>query len=288
MAEEKKNEVATTTQGGTAVIKKDRTIAGMLASPETSWGRELSKILPSSKDVARFMACALAQLADPKVGAKLSHCTLPSFYNAILKAGRSGIMPDGVNAFLIPYGSECTLQFSYRGLCDMAIRKGIALKFSADVVRKNDVFRWSDGELKEHTILSWDEEERGDIVGVWVRAYLPDSDGKFNPELHADCRMSIRECEKIRSKSQNKNGVWAEWFEEMMKKSCLKRLFKTMQNTPEIAELINEDNKEFVLDGHSFDRSSRVTPNDILAKRKSEPEETAANDAEVIDAEVSE
>ena len=240
-----------------------KTIKGMLASPDSAWGKELAKVLPSPREVARFMSCALDQLADPKVGAKLARCTLPSFYNAIKKSARSGILPDGVNAYLIPYGTECTLQFSFKGLCDMAIREGIAIKFDADVVRANDVFKWSNGQLVEHTVLSWDDESRGDIVGVWVRAYLPNTDGSYNPDLHVDERMSKAQVEKVRSKSQNPNGTWAEWYEEMMKKVCLKRMFKRMRNTPNMSEAINEDNKEFNLG--AVDHVNRVSAADLLS-----------------------
>lgn len=267
------NEVVKKEDGGGAVIKKEKTIQSMLASPDTVWGKELLKVLPSAKDVARFMACAMNQLADPKVGAKLARCSLPSFYNAIMKSARSGILPDGVNAYLIPYGTDCTLQYSYRGLCDMAIREKIATRFASDVVRKNDLFVWRNGELVDHTPAGWDNEERGDIVGVWVRAYLPNGD-------HSDMRMSKADVEKIRAKSQNPNGVWKEWYEEMMKKSCLKRLFKTMQNTPNLMEAIAEDNKEYNLDApqSQFDRSARVNASDLLVKPK--PEQT---DGETID-----
>lgn len=240
-----------------------KTIKGMLASPDSAWGRELAKVLPSPREVARFMSCALDQLADPKVGAKLARCTLPSFYNAIKKSARSGILPDGVNAYLIPYGTECTLQFSFKGLCDMAIREGIAIKFDADVVRANDVFKWSNGQLVEHTVLSWDDDSRGEIVGVWVRAYLPNTDGSYNPDLHVDERMSKAQVEKVRSKSQNPNGTWAEWYEEMMKKVCLKRMFKRMRNTPNMSEAIDEDNKEFGLG--VVDHATRVSAADLLS-----------------------
>jgi recombination protein RecT len=267
-----------------AVAAPQKTIKGMLANPDTAWGKELAKVLPSPKEVARFMSCALDQLADPKVGRKLAACTLPSFYNAIKKSARSGILPDGVNAYLIPYVNECTLQFSFRGLCDMAIREGIALKFDSDVVRENDVFRWSNGQLVEHTIVDWDEEARGDIVGVWVRAYLPDVDGKYNPDLHVDERMSKAQVDKIRSKSQNPNGVWGEWYEEMMKKSCVKRMFKRMRNTPALAEAIVEDNKEFNLNG-MVDRASRVSAADILGGAKAAKKD---KDGEVIDIPVAE
>ena len=277
------NEVAKKEQGA-VVAPPRKTIKGMLANADTAWGKELAKVLPSAKEVARFMSCALDQLADPKVGANLAQCTLPSFYNAIKKSARSGILPDGVNAYLIPYGKECTLQFSFRGLCDMAIREGIALKFDSDVVRENDVFRWSNGQLVDHTIVDWDEEERGEIVGVWVRAYLPDVDGKYNPDLHVDERMSKAQVDKIRSKSQNPNGVWGEWYEEMMKKSCVKRMFKRMRNTPTLAEAISEDNNEFNL-GAGFDRSARVSAADLL---RGKPKDAKDDDPIGVDGEVSE
>lgn len=249
------NEVTAKTTTAVAE-KKQVNIKQMLMDANSAWGKELAKFLPSPKDVARFMSCALNQLADKKVGYKLGKCTPTSFYNCIIKSARVGISPDGVNAYLIPYGDECTLQFSYRGLCDMAIRNGIATKFVADIVRKNDVFKWSNGELVEHTPLSWDEEERGDIVGVWVRAFLPDG-------TTLDERMSKSEVEKIRAKSQNPNGVWSEWYEEMMKKSCVKRMFKRMRNTPEMAEVIAEDNKEFG-EEIAIKRSTTVTAADLL------------------------
>ena len=277
------NEVVKKEQGA-VVAPPQKTIKGMLANADTAWGKELAKVLPSAKEVARFMSCALDQLADPKVGAKLAQCTLPSFYNAIKKSARSGILPDGVNAYLIPYGKECTLQFSFRGLCDMAIREGIALKFDSDVVREYDVFHWSNGQLVEHTIVDWDEEARGEIVGVWVRAYLPDVDGKYNPDLHVDERMSKAQVDKIRSKSQNPNGVWGEWYEEMMKKSCVKRMFKRMRNTPTLAEAISEDNKEFNL-GAGFDRSARVSAADLL---KGKPKDAKDDDPIDVEGEVSE
>lgn len=277
------NEVVKKEQGA-VVATPQKTIKGMLANADTAWGKELAKVLPSAKEVVRFMSCALDQLADPKVGAKLAQCTLPSFYNAIKKSARSGILPDGVNAYLIPYGKECTLQFSFRGLCDMAIREGIALKFDSDVVRANDVFKWSNGQLVEHTIVDWDEEARGEIVGVWVRAYLPDVDGKYNPDLHVDERMSKAQVDKIRSKSQNPNGVWGEWYEEMMKKSCVKRMFKRMRNTPTLAEAISEDNKEFNL-GAGFDRSARVSAADLL---RGKPKDAKDDDPIDIESEVSE
>ena len=264
------NDIVKKEQGG-QVIKDQSPIKMELANPDSSWAKAFAKVLPSANDVARFMACAMSQLANPKVGTKLAQCSKTSFYNSALKAARFGIMPDGVNAYLIPYGTECQLQFSYRGLCDMAIRYGIAIKFASDIVRENDMFKWTNGELVEHTPAGWDDEERGKIVGVWVRAYLNSAD-------HVDQRMSFKEIEQVRSKSQNPDGVWAEWYEEMAKKACLKRLFKTMQNTPVLSEAIETDNASYGLNA-TQERAKRVSAADLLSKKSSQEE------GEVVDVE---
>lgn len=220
---------------------KPKTIASMLNPSDgqpSPWAVELKKVLPSDRDVGRFMAVALNQLADPKNGTRLAACTTSSFYSCLMKSARSGILPDGVNGYLIAYGKECTLQFSYRGLCDMAIREGIATRFKADIVYSNDEFVWENGELVRHVPAGWDEEDRGDIVGAWVGADLGHGEWVYE-------RMSLKEIEDVRKCSQNPNGVWAKWWGEMAKKSVLKRLFKTMRNTPALSQAINDDNENY-------------------------------------------
>lgn len=253
---------------GAVVNWKTKSIAGMLSREGSPWKRELAKVLPNETEVARFMAVALLQLSDPKVGDKLARCTKESFYNSIMSSARSGILPDGTNGYLIPYGTTCTLQFSYRGLCDMAIRNGIATHFASDIVRRNDVFVWRNGCLVEHTVEGWDDEERGEVVGVWCRAFLPDGQTQ-------DMRMSKKDIEKVRSKAQSDN-VWSEWWEEMAKKACLKRLFKTMRNTPQLAEAIKADNELYDLSKNSAPKKR------VVSNRVFDEGEDDAVEAEVV------
>lgn len=253
---------------GAVVNWKTQSIAGMLSREGSPWKRELAKVLPNETEVARFMAVALLQLSDPKVGGKLARCTKESFYNSIMSSARSGILPDGTNGYLIPYGTTCTLQFSYRGLCDMAIRNGIATHFASDIVRRNDVFVWRNGCLVEHTVEGWDDDERGEVVGVWCRAFLPNGQTQ-------DMRMSKKDIEKVRSKAQSDN-VWSEWWEEMAKKACLKRLFKTMRNTPQLAEAIKADNELYDLSKPSVPKKR------VVSNRVFDEGEDDTVDAEVV------
>ena len=74
--------------------------------------------------------------------------------------------------------------------------------------------------------------------------------------------MSYKEIELVRSKSQNKNGVWATWWGEMAKKACLKRLFKKMRNTPSMQEAVNVDNESFKFNENIID----AAPHDGVKK----------------------
>lgn len=253
------------------VVKKQKTDATVkqatamqeLNSPESAWSKAFAKALPNPAELGRFMACALSQFSHPKTGRALMACSKASIYNAVMQSARLGVMPDGMNAYLIPYGGVCSFQLSYRGLCDMAIRNGIAKYFASDIVCENDTFIWENGELVKHVPNGWDEDERGKVVGVWVRAYLPGGE-------HTDCRMSVKEVDKVKSKSQSAkqaDGPWNEWYDEMAKKSCLKRLFKTMQNTPELAEAVAIDNRDYDT-GSTSQRRERVNAADLLAKKQ--------------------
>ena len=264
---------------GNEIVKKEQktplSIKEEFNNENSDWAVALRNCLPDRGELKRFLSCCWARFADPKNGRKLLACTRSSIYSSAAKSARLGIFPDGTNADIIPYGQECQLQIFYRGLCDFAIRNNIATKFVSDIVRRNDTFKWSNGELVEHTINDWDEDERGEIVGCWVRAFLPNGD-------HQDMRLSKSEIEKIRSKSHNANGVWKEWYEEMAKKSCVKRLFKMMRNTPQLQRLVDADNEEYDLDKKS-NGAKRTAENKLDF---GDDEETPAGDTIEAEAEV--
>lgn len=258
MATNNQNAVATT---------QPKSIAQLLHDENSSWGKELAKVLPSPKMVGRFMAVCLGQLSDPKVGSKLAQCTQASFYNCILKAGRVDIMPDGVNAFLIPYSNVCTLQISARGMCDWLKRHDIVKDINGWVVHENDEFEMNMGEVTRHTFDFRNvNRENEPVMGAWCRAILPDGSKK-------DMWIGISDLEKIRKCAQTDNN-WAKWFDQMAIKSCIKRLCKTMENTPELNAMMAVDNEEYNTSPTQA-RTNRVSAADLLS--------TGKNDQGVID-----
>ena len=250
---------------------KDTSIKGMLISQDSAWGKELAKALPSPKSVGRFMSVCLAQLADPKVGGALARCSSSSFFNCILKSARNDILPDGVNAFLIPYSNTCTLQISARGFCDWLKRHGVVKDINGYVVHENDEFEMDMGVVKRHTFdFRNTGRENEKIMGVWCRAVLPDGTTK-------DMWMGVSDIEKVRQCAQSDN-VWSKWYDQMAIKSCIKRLVKTLENTPALENFLAVDNEGYA---HPDERKPRIDAGDLLGSGK--PKKGDAPDGEVID-----
>jgi len=252
-----------------AVAARPRTdIKAMLHDENSAWSKELAKVLPSPKMVGRFMSVCLGQLSDPKVGSNLARCTPASFYNCILKSARNDIMPDGVNAFLIPYGDVCQLQISAKGMCDWLKRHKIVKDINGWMVYENDQFEMNMGKVTKHTFdFRNTKRESEKVMGVWCRAILPDGTEK-------DMWVGVSDIEKIRACAQSDKN-WGKWYDQMAIKSCIKRMCKTMENTPELADFLAVDNEEY--EPQNFERGNRVKAADLLRPKEEKP------DSEVID-----
>lgn len=183
----------------------------------------IKKALPSVMTPERFTRIVLSALsANPKLGST----TPQSFLGAMMTAAQLGVEPNTPlgQAYLIPYYNkgtlECQFQLGYKGLIDLAYRSGEISVISAQVVHENDDFSYSFGlnpELKHIPAKS----ERGEPT--YVYAMFKTKDGGYGYEV-----MSIddvRAHAKKYSKSYG-NGPWQTNFEEMAKKTVLKKVLK--------------------------------------------------------------
>ena len=184
---------------------------------------EIKKALPSVITPERFTRIVLSALsANPQ----LAQTTPQSFLGAMMTAAQLGVEPNTPlgQAYLIPYRNkgvlECQFQLGYKGLIDLAYRSGEISIIQAQVVYSEDSFTYSFGlepTLKHVPAAS----DRGDPV--YVYAVFKTKDGGYGFEV-----MSIDELRafaQMYSKAYN-NGPWQTNFEEMAKKTVLKRVLK--------------------------------------------------------------
>ena len=90
--------------------------------------------------------------------------------------------------------------------------------------------------------------------------------------------MSKKEVDDIRKRSRaGQSGPWVTDYEEMAKKTVFKRLSKWLPVTPDLEAAVEHDNQEYQSNSNQFNRSSRVTANELLG---------GDDGHEVVDAEV--
>jgi len=149
------------------------------------------------------------------------------------------ISPNMSEAYLIAYGKEnpvCQLQPSYIGLIKLALKHPDIKGISVRVVRANDEFLFKDGidRVLTHKFNPFDtDEKRGEIIGV--HASYETHAGYFDFET-----MNMEQIAAVRSVSKG-GDIWRKWFEEMAKKSVLRRLCKRIPKTLELTQAINYD-----------------------------------------------
>ena len=168
---------------------------------------------------------------------KLQSCTPLSVIGSIITASRLGISldPNKKLAYLIPYGKECKLELSYMALIEiMSFELGI--KLSAHVVYENDVFEPEYGGSPNLKHIPKCFGDKGNMIGVYAIAKYPDGTIDF------EC-LDIGQIEACRKVSKNPNGVWKTWYNEMAKKSAIRRLFKRLPKTGKADKIAAYDEK---------------------------------------------
>lgn len=187
--------------------------------------KEIEKALPSVITPERFTRIVLSAISS---NPKLQETTPQSFLGAMMTAAQLGVEPNTPlgQAYLIPYYNnkakrlECQFQLGYKGLLDLVYRSGEVSTVQAHVVYENDEFDYSFGlEPKLNHVPALGD--RG--APKYVYAVFRMKDGGFGYEVMS--MDEVRQHAIKYSKSYNA-GPWQTNFEEMAKKTVLKRVLK--------------------------------------------------------------
>lgn len=202
---------------------------------------EIKKALPSVITPERFTRMVLSAISsNPALGA----CTPQSFLGAMMSAAQLGLEPNTPlgQAYILPYKNHGTLeaqfQLGYKGLIDLAYRSGEVEVIQSHIVYENDEFLCNYGlepTLKHVPAAS----NRGEPIKVY--ALFKTKSGGFGFEVMSmdDVR---RHAEKY-SKSYNTSfSPWKTNFEEMAKKTVLKRVLKYAPLKSDFVRGIAQDN----------------------------------------------
>lgn len=190
--------------------------------------------LPKNKQNAeQFISSVLATVAASPV---LQKCTPNSIALAAYEAATLGLPVNKLQlAYLVPYGNEAKLLISYRGYIQLALETGFVLDISAEIVYSNDVFKQILG-TKPRIIHEPSNYERGDPIAVYAVARLASGICKH-------VTLTSVQVDKIRHEnSKSANGTtWTKHWEEMAKKTAMKRLIKTLPQQGKFENITRAD-----------------------------------------------
>ncbi len=177
----------------------------------------------------------------------LAKCTQPSLLMALMKAAELGLDFAGSTGqgWLIPFKNGRTGQYEVefwpgvRGYIELAYRSGHVSYIDSQVVRQKDEFRYGLGTspFVDHTPQI--AGDAGPVVCVYAVVLLRNSD---IPKVEL---MTFAEIEAIRQRSRAKdNGPWVSDWNEMAKKTVLKRILKDVPLGPRLEDALALDDSD--------------------------------------------
>lgn len=204
---------------------------------------------------------------------QLAKCDPASLFLSSVRAFSLGLEPNGAlnEGYLVPFWNtkkgrnEAQFMPSYRGLQNLARRSGEISNIYARAVYENDVFDVDEGTERKITHKPDYTKDRGKAVCYYAVFTL--KSGEFDFEV-----MSKGEIDAIRARSKSADsGPWVTDYEEMAKKTVIKRLLKRAPMSIELADAVALDHA--VSMGENADNNA-----DILDIESLEVEETNTED----------
>jgi len=201
--------------------------------------------LPSHIPPERFERVVMTAIAkDPN----LLVADRRSLYNECLKAANDGLLPDGREGALVTFNDRSgkkTVQWMPMvfGLIKKIRQSGEISSIGARIVYQKEIdagrFRYviEDGEPKiSHEPMLWGD--RGEKVLVYAYAKFKDTGYVEYEPLH---KLDVMKRKNV-SRAKN-SGPWAEWEEEMWKKTAIRVLAKRLPLSAEIMKTIEREDE---------------------------------------------
>lgn len=232
---------------------------------------EVSEALPKQFNRPRFVQNCLSVLNDKPELAQINKAQLVS---GLLRGAYLGVDFMQNECYLVPYGNSVQFQLSYKGSVKFVKRYSIrkVKDIYAKVVRKGDEFteKIVDGQPTiDFQPLPFNGDE---IIGAFAVVLYEDGGMEYET-------MSAKDINDVRSNYSKacNSKAWKSSWDEMGKKTVLRRLCKHIECDFESTEMFNAWE-----DGSDFDANAKRETSEIVSDPFAQPEPIDV-EAEVVD-----
>lgn len=204
----------------TSIVQNNEKTLVRLSTTLGKFREKLAQALPKNRNVDQEISSVIATVASSVV---LQRCTPESIALAAFDAATLGLPVNKLGlAWLVPFGQEAKLQIGYRGYIQLVIESGFVLDVNAECVYEHDRFKYVLGSNPNIEHEPPIKGNRGNFIAVYAIARLVNGISKH-------VVMSKEQVDHIRSKSRSSgNGPWVSDYDEMAKKTVIKRLCKML------------------------------------------------------------
>lgn len=200
--------------------------------------QEFKAALPPQIPVEKFIRTTLTavQMQPDLLGADRR-----SLLGSCMKAAQDGLLTDGREAALVIFNSKEGKKVQYMPMVGGILKKirnsGELASISANVVYDKDHFEYELGDEERITHKPFLGEDRGKQIAVYAVAKT--KDGAIYREV-----MSVSDVEKVRAASRaGKYGPWVDWWDEMAKKTVIRRMAKRLPSSADVDQVFESDNE---------------------------------------------
>lgn len=210
----------------------------------------LEETLPPHINSTYFVSAIMVALQKKP---SLLKCTFASIWNACVEAAKDGLLPDGKEGAIVPYGENAdgkrvaelaTWMPMIEGYRKKIFETGKVKSWEVQVVREKDEFEY---ELGDNAFIRHKPyvgiTSPGNVVGAYSVAKL--MTGETVREV-----MGAYDIMQIANKSKAGNGPWkdAAFVPEMARKVVARRHYKQLPHSRELSAMIARDDERFGID----------------------------------------
>lgn len=240
----------------TAVVQQVKAATVIDVVRSKKFQAQMALALPKSMTADRLTRIVMTECRKAPA---LLKCAPESFYGAVLQCAALGLEPGSAlgHCYLLPFGNgkdkqgrpNAQLIIGYRGMIDLARRSGQIVSLSAYCVHEQDTFNYKLGLDPDIEHIPASVADRGKVTHVYAVAKLKGGGVQFEV-------MSRAEIEAVRKTSKaGTSGPWSSHWDEMAKKTVIRRLFKYLPVSIEAVRAVEIDEKS--------DRGEAVTQQDL-------------------------
>lgn len=226
---------------------------------------QIRAALPSHIPVERFKRTFITAINQNPDLARLDRRSL---FTSLVKCAQDGLMPDGREAALVAFKDKATYLPMVAGVIKRMRNSAELASITAHVVYERDEFEYvlGDDERISHKPAIG---ERGKPIGAYAIAKL--KSGETQREF-----MAIDQIEAVRRVSRAaQNGPWVAWWDQMARKSVIKRLAKFLP--------MSADDREFLRRDDEIETTGGERPQTRLAAVLADPTPEPEPTGEIID-----